>query len=348
MFHHGKFKNISKNTRMMKQKDYKTSYERIAVMLLGPLGDVINASCVFSQLKKHYPNAEISIIGSPAGAAAVKGIPEISHIYKYDKKKDNMFKFALSLRNKFDLMVVLDNTLRAGMISFLSGTGKRVGREGDLKKILLTDTIPYLKEEKEMQIPVTEHYSRCLKPLGIYEENLEPHFVYSKEDEQNVEKIFEEYNLKDKKVLGLCTVTYNEEKSLTVEQSAEVIDLIKEKTDYKIIILGGKDAVEYVKRLEAKCSKSFVNLTGKTSFCESACIIDKCSKFISIDTSQMHLAFALRTPAVCLFFTNIFKKWGPRNFEINRLILNMKSKEISADNILKNLNELPDKQSLYS
>lgn len=330
-------------------------YTNIAVMILGPLGDVINTSCVFSQLKKHYPKAELSIIGSPAGSAAIKGIPEIANIYKYEKKKDkkfssffHLFRFAFSLRKKFDLMIVLDNTLRAGLISFLSGTPKRVGREGDLKRILLTDTIPYLKEEKEMQIPVTEHYSRCLKPLGIYEENVEPHFVYTNEDKQNVEKLFEEYNINNKKLLGFCPITYAESKSLSIEQAAEVIDLIKEATEYEVIIVGGNDTTDYANALERKCKTSFVNLTGKTSFTESACIIDKCSKFVSIDTSQMHLAFALKTPTVSLFFTNIFKKWGPRNFDINRLILNMDSKEISPDFILKNLNEIPDKETLCS
>lgn len=333
----------------MNKKDYKN----IAVMILGPLGDIINTSCVFSQLKKAYPDSVISIIASPAGMAAIKGIPEISHIYKYDRKKDKesssikgLFKFASSLRGKFDLMIVLDNTLRAGLISFLSCTPKRVGRVGDLKKLLLTDTIPYLKEEKQMQIPVTEHYMRCLKPLGLYEPNLEPHFVYTVEDKKNIENLLEEYNIKDKKLLGFCPMSNAQDKSLKIEDAAAIVDALKRQTDYEIIILGGNDVCEYVNQLEKKCSEAFVNLVGKTSFTESACIIDKCSKFISIDTSQMHLAFAFKTPCVSIFFTNIFKKWGPRNLEINRLIVNQASKDISCELVLKNLNELSDKNSL--
>ena len=328
-------------------------YKRIAVMLLGPLGDIINSSCVFSQLKKAYPDAKISAIAVPAGIPSLKGIPEVDDIYKYEPVDNNIlqraagiFKFGLSLRNKFDLMVVLDNTLHAGLISFLSRTPKRVGREGDLKKILLTDTVKYTEEEKQAHIPVKEHYLRCLKPLGLYEKDLEPYFVYSDEDKRNAEKILKENNLSDKKILGFCPVTYDEEKSINIDDAVSLINFLNQKTDYQILILGGKDTESYVKKLEEKTDKGFVNLVGKTSFCESACIIDKCSKFISIDTSQMHLAFAMKTPCVCLFFSDIYEKWGPRNFDINRLIVNQKSQNISEEEILKNLCEIPEKTNI--
>ena len=326
------------------------NYKNIAVMILGPLGDVINTSCVFSQLKKAYPDSDISIITIPAGVAAIKGIPEITKVYVYERNKKQrlkdiigLFCFARKIRGKFDLMVVLDNTLHAGLISFLSGTPKRVGREGDFKKILLTDTIPYLKEEKLSKIPIKEHYMRCLKPLGLYVENIDTFFKYTDDDVQNVQKIFNEYKLNGRKILGFCPMSSASKKSMRIDDAVAFIDRIKETTDYEVIILGGNDVKFYSDELEKKCESSFVNLVGKTSFTESACIIDKCSKFVSIDTSQMHLAFAMKTPTVAIFFTNIYEKWGPRKFDINRLIVNLNSKEMLPDAILQQLSEISDK-----
>lgn len=324
------------------------TYKKIAVMILGPLGDVINTSGVFRQLKKSYPESEISIITTSIGAIASKGIFEISNVYLYEKTKGSqgistMLNFGKVMQNKFDLLVILDNSFRSALLGYLTGTPKRVGRRGEGRLLLLTDSIPYKKEEKNLEVHITEHYARCLKPLGIYEENITTHYEYTKEDENIVNKLLEENNLKGKKLLGYCPICHNLEKSMSVEDSIETLKLIKAYSDYEVIILGGADVSRHIKELKEECGDMFFDFTGKTTFPQSACLVDKCSKFISVDTSLMHLALALNVPTVSVFFTNIFKKWGPKDLETNRLILNLESKKISPDSIFEKFKQIKDK-----
>ncbi len=153
----------------------KKNPERICVSILGPLGDVINSTPVFRQLHKSYPNAHIDIITIPQGAASTTGIPEITGKYIYKREKGligliNMYKFAQTVQ-KPDIYILLDNSFRSALLSYLIHSPIRIGRKGQLKEFLLTHTIDYLKEEANEQIPVYEHYYRCLKPLGIYNSN---------------------------------------------------------------------------------------------------------------------------------------------------------------------------------
>lgn len=322
--------------------------KNIAVMILGPLGDVVNTSGVFRQLKKHYPDSILSIISSKSGVIASRGIPEIDEAYEYTRVKGfdgfkASFDFAKSVRNKFDLLIILDNSFRSAFLGFLIGTKKRIGRRCDGRTFLLTDTIPYLKEEKNLEIPVTEHYARCLIPLGVYEENIDTHYTYSKEDEDSVLKLISENNLEGKKILGFSPICHKADKSMRIEDVEGLIKLIKSNTDYEIAFLGGDDVTKLIAPLKKVCAGMFVDLTGKTTFTQAACLIDKCSKFVSVDTSLMHLAFAVKTPVVSVFFTNIFKKWGPRDLDFNRLILNMETSDISPKEVFEKLNELNDK-----
>lgn len=322
--------------------------KEIAVMILGPLGDVINTSGVFRTLKKAYPNNPLSIITIPAGVTASYGIPEITNRYLFDRSKKGLkglfeiWKFAIANFGKFETIVILDTSFRSAHLAFMTGAKNRIGRRCNLRSFLLTKSIPFTKEEKN-DVYVAEYYARCLKPLGLYKENIETSFSYKPDDEKTINEIIEKYNLKDKKILGFCPVCHAEEKTMQIEDAAEFIDIINSKTDYKIAIVGGSDVSDYAKELQNLTHSEFIDLTGKTGYGETACFIDKCSKFVSVDTSCQHLALALKTPVVSIFFNKLFSKWGPKDLNKNKIIVNMENKKISAKEIFEKLTEINDK-----
>lgn len=213
--------------------------KRIAVMILGPLGDVINTSGVFKHLRHSFPDAKISIITIDKALAAVRGIPEIDNIYSYSKKKSfiETLKFGLSLKGKFDTVVVLDNSLRSAYLAFFTGAKRRIGRGEQFRELFLTDVIPYLDEEKQMKIHVSEHYARCLNPLGIYREGLETYFNFNKEDNDRVIEILKSEGLENRKLLGICPACHLESKSLQAADLAAIIKKINNKDIYKPVII---------------------------------------------------------------------------------------------------------------
>lgn len=323
--------------------------KNIAVMLFGPLGDVINSSVVFRLLKKNYPDAEMSLLTTNRGMPATVGIPEIQNVYVLDKSKKgyrknlDAFKFALSLRGKFDTVIVLDNSLRSAICAFLTFAKRRIGRGRELRELFLTDIVPYLEEERRGQIHVSEHYARCLKPLGIYEENQDTHFDFTDEDAKFAENMLCGDNPENKKIVGFCPACRLERKNIEIDNCAEIIRQINARGDYKVAIFGGSDVADYAQELKKYKDIDFLDYTGKTTFAQTAALIDRCDKFISVDTACMHLAFARKVPTLAIFYSPLYIKWGPKNTEINKTYVNLTDKSISTDTFLQDFYSLPDK-----
>ncbi len=332
----------------MKKKNFGN---RIAVMILGPLGDVINTSVVFRTLADAYPHATLSIIATDRGAPATVGIPEITDKYILDtsntgnRKNAGSFKFAWSLRGKFDTVIVLDNSLRSAVCAFLTCAKNRIGRGRELRELFLTDIVPYLDEEKNCRIHVSEHYARCLKPLNIYKENLDTSFVFDEKEEKVVSDLLENNNLSDKKIIGFCPACGSKRKTLLLEDSIKILKYLNSLNKYDVVIVGGNDVKDYVSKLKQE-DIEFTDFSGHTTFSQTAALINKCEKFISVDTSCMHLALARKVPTLSIFFNNLGTKWGPKNLDINRCYTNLTAKELDMDLFIKTFSEIKDKSSL--
>lgn len=326
-------------------KIFKTVGKNIAVMISGPLGDVINTSGIFRHLRGLYPDANISIITINRGLAAVDGIAEIDNVYYYDKRKPllDIIKFGLSLRGKFDTVIVLDNQLRGALLSFLTGAKVRVGRGEQFRELFLTDLIPHLDEEKKLKVHVTEHYARCLKPLGIYKEGLETYFSFKEEDEKNVSELLKKEGLENKKLIGICPACHSAEKSLLVPTAAAIISRINNEKKYKVVIIGGNDIRDFVNELREFSNLEYYDFAGKTKFLETAALIDKCEKFISVDTCCMHLALARKVPTTAIFFSKLFTKWGPKDLKRNNCIVSLDTKNIDIEKVMESVASLPEK-----
>lgn len=325
--------------------------KKIAVILLGPLGDMINATGVFRALKDNYKGSELTLITVTDGIAATEGIPDIDKVIIFHKKRGlkgglEFFKFSKEIgKNGFDMIVVLDNTFRTAIMAFIMGAKYRIGRNYEGQGFLFTHKIPYLQEEKDMQVHISEHYMRILKPLGLYFADHKTEFYYTQEDESKVCGLLEQEGVLNKKLLGFTPSCFAASKSWNPQQAAKFVELVKTKTDYEIVIVGASNIQPFVDEMK-KIYPNFVDMTGKTSFTQSGCLIDKCEKFVSIDSSPQHLALAFKTPVLALFFTTIFKKWGPKDLTYNKVLYSSAPSIIRAEEVFEGLQKLPEKSSL--
>jgi len=321
----------------------------ITLINLGYIGDVINSSPVCIELKKKYPDSKIIYITLKPSYETAKYLPNVDEVLVYDRRGDHkgfkkLVKLAFSIRknHKIDLAILLTDSFRCAFFAFLLGAKKRLGRVCQNRSIFLTNTIPFLKEEYDMKIHISEHYMRLLKPLGLYKSDYKFSFNFSEKDNVYINEILNESDCSNKKLIGFCPCARLEGKNWWPKDAAEFIKIINKTTDYKVAIVGDDSDItaKFVQDIRNFGQNNFIDITGKTTIAQLGAIIAKCDKFVSVDTGSMHLAFALNIPTVALFYYDCVTKWGPKDKDKNRIILNPDRHGIKAQEVIEKLNEL--------
>ncbi|HSA06042.1 MAG TPA: glycosyltransferase family 9 protein [Candidatus Gastranaerophilales bacterium] len=324
----------------------------IVLINLGYIGDVINISPVATALKKAYPESKIIVITSPVSVNIAKCIPGVNDAVGFSRYKEHkgikIFKFAFDFRKKYkpEMAIVLTENFRAAFLGFLTGANKRLGRNSEGRGWLLTHRIPYTEEEKNLQIPVTDYYLKVLTPLKIdcSDKNLVVNIP--EKDKQKMETVLQAQNKENHKLIGLCPATGTDGlvtaiKCWSTEEAASFIRYINQKGDSKVVIVGQDACSDFADKLRKNGEDNFIDLTNKTTVSELAATLKLFDKFISVDSAPMHLAVAVKTPTVCLFFQNNHKKWAPCDKVNNAVLYNFSG--LRCNEIIDAFEKLPSK-----
>ena len=318
----------------------------IAIIHLGYIGDLVNASPVCIELKNKYPESKLIFITIPASAETAKCLPGVNEVFVYDKKGKhkgflNLLKAAKSFKKEqIDLAVVLNESLRSAFLAFLLGAKKRIGRNSDGRKFLLTHTIPHLEEEKKMQIHVSDHYMRVLKTLDLYNPDYKFELTFPDETKTNVNRILLNADYSNHELIGLCPCARHNDKDWKEEEALKLINYINDHTNKKIVIVGDAKTAKFTGNLRQMGCSDFLDLSCKTTIPELGEIISRVKIFITTDTGPMHFAYTLRVPVVALFYHNVAAKWGPKYKDINRTIYSENWETIKAEEVINEFNNL--------
>jgi ADP-heptose:LPS heptosyltransferase len=90
-------------------------------------------------------------------------------------------------------------------------------------------------------------------------------------------------------------------KNLPLPHLVKICEALGRK-DMRVVITGTeKDSAAAEKLLSLVKNVSLINACGKTTLNQLACLIKKCSAYISCDSAPLHIAAAMKTPLVAIF-----------------------------------------------
>ncbi len=116
--------------------------ERILVIRLGAMGDVVRTLPAFAELRARYPNAQVTWLVERKAEGAVRGQPGIDEVLVFPREEleahwgerrllrftRDALRFALELRRRrFDLVLDFHAILKTGLLSRATGAPVRVG-----------------------------------------------------------------------------------------------------------------------------------------------------------------------------------------------------------------------------
>ena len=297
----------------------------ILILSMTRMGDMIQTTPLIRGLKEKYPTAKITLLVTSDFASAVPLIPDVDESIVIDlrqfDKQDNwedlswikIYRYLeksledIKSRN-FDLLVNLSHSKFSALMVRYLGIKNVVGFYcNDIgNRMTGHPWMQYFSVEvfnrKYNEFNLVEIFSRSggVDVRGCAIEVLQP------QNQLSVDTLMSSKFGEEDILVGFQAGSSLEGRRWPVRSFANLADMLIEDLNARIIIFGvdsENEVAEEIKNL-AKNKDRISNLAGKTNLSELSRLLEKCKYLVTNDTGTMHLAAALGTKIVGLFFAH--------------------------------------------
>ncbi|MDO8535490.1 MAG: glycosyltransferase family 9 protein [Candidatus Omnitrophota bacterium] len=272
----------------------KTQVNRILVITLSNIGDIILTTPVIRALAKEFPSSRIDVMVGPNGKDIFDKDPRIFKLVIYDKHVSIAEKRRLQLKLKklkYDLVVDLKNTV----FPLLLAPKYR--------------TSPIHSFPKHMLHKRERHLHR-LSLFGINNLSERSYIHITKEDDAYIDDLIKKSALTDPIVI-VNPGAKSHLKRWTIEGFAEVCDGLISECAANVVFVGmGPDkeiALSIIEKMKNKCH----NFVDKTNIRQLASLLKHSSLLITNDSAPMHLGCAVGAKVLAIFGPTDPGKYGP-------------------------------------
>lgn len=154
-----------------------------------------------------------------------------------------------------------------------------------------------------------------------------------------IDKLLAQYSYKN--LIGINPQCLNSIKNWGVNEFIKFVKMLIISGNTPVITGVSKDGTKYIEALKSDKeidSNSYINMIDKTNFVELGALYKKCSCVVSVDTGSAHMACAVGTPTLVLFFRNNAASWAPINVAQNKFIYN--DNGIPAEEVYSKVNAM--------
>ncbi len=284
----------------------KQNIEKILLIRLSSMGDVILTTALVRCLRKSFPCARIDFAVASQFAGVIEHNPYIDKVVRYDKSLPlsligQMKQELLSeLGGPYDAILDLQRNRRS--MHFRAGLGKNIIkiRKQRFKKISLVH-FKFLKQKPS--VPIPEIYFETARQIGAADDGGGLEIWTAKEKESGA--LTARPNSNTIKTIGIAPGAHHFTKRLPAETFAETIGKLREKYGCCFILLGGPKDTEICSRIAASSGAQVEDRSGAESIEETASALDRCDAIITNDTGVMHIAAARAVPVVAIFGSTV-------------------------------------------
>ncbi len=288
---------------------------RILVVNVNWLGDVVFSLPIFKALKTAYPNASITCLAVPRVKEVLESNPYIDHIVIYDEEGNNRslfgkIKLIARLRClKFDAAFLLHRSFTRALLIFLAGIPQRVGYDTKKRGFLLTHRVDPLPKGYHRW----EVYRHVVESYGIRVNGHPGELQVDSRAGEEVGRLLEKEGIRPDDFLIVINAGGNWDlKRWPKENFTVLIDRLIREFNAKVILSGGLKDRGLVGEIAAAGEISTIVWAGQTSLKQLLALLKKAHLVISADSGPLHLAAGLGTPVIGLFGPTRPEITGPR------------------------------------
>ena len=281
------------------------------------IGDGVLSIPATEDVKKAFPDAELTVITRPWVTPVFYNNPGVDAIIEYDingrhRGLAGKWKLIEDIKKKrFDLAILFQNAFEAALLTFLAGIPARVGYKRDLRGPLLSHSInvdPSVLEKHQVF-----YYLALLERFGVeVDDHPKPKLYVTSEEENWGRECLVREGMVGSIVVGMAPgASYGLAKRWESERFAAVAGMLIKKYGVKVILYGSKDDYNVCEEIVDKCGRNALNFAGKTTLRQFISLVNLSTLFITNDSGPMHISAALDVPTIALFGSTDHTLTGP-------------------------------------
>lgn len=292
---------------------------KFLVIRFSSIGDVILTTPLIRCLRSAYPASQVDFLIKKEFSAVLLQNPHINNIITFDKNAGigEISKVRRLIReNNYTHIVDLQKNIRSVLISTASGAIVSTFS----KKLLARDLLIRFKTNIYKEIkPVYLRYFEAVTALGVkYDGRGTEVFPPEYEKQKVTEKLKHGDYAANTPILVVAPGAQWENKRWLAEGFAEAADLFCSQTGARTILIGGAGDTEICTQVQALMKTAAFNLAGELTLMGSAAVLGMAAMVFTNDTGMLHLAQAMKVPAVAIY--------GPTTRELGFFPLEEKSR----------------------
>jgi ADP-heptose:LPS heptosyltransferase len=277
------------------------SLKKVIFLRPGKLGDMIVASPLFKELKKHFPDMVISVAASPYNEIIIKENPYVTNCFKVNFH---------SLFSIICLVFKIRKEKYSWVIDLTPGISRTSSVICKLVKSKYTSTAGMHKGQSASKFTKTTDFSG----IHILERNkklieeifkiecsgiIHPEVYFSDKHQENADAILNVVENRSD-IIGVNCSAGEPERQWTKDKYNNLLELIKTKYPERSIILFSVGE-QYLWAMEFQKQFKKMYACPQKDFLTIAAVIKKVGIFITPDTSLLHVAAGYKIPVVGLY-----------------------------------------------
>jgi predicted lipopolysaccharide heptosyltransferase III len=291
--------------------------QRILILAIRALGDVVLTTPVYRNLRLAYPAARLEVLVEEPYEALLRHNPCLDRLWTVDRSRTRSawqrWREQVALvwalrRERFDVVLDLFGGPRSAILARLSGAPRRIGPVTRGHGWLYTERLSVPKEG----LHLVRQKLAMAGPLLPRAEELPLELVVTAEERAWARARLAQAGVTSgSPLVGFFPGAGWWHKTWPPERFAALGDALQRDLGAAILVLGGTRDVASTHAVAGRMQRAPVVMDGLADLRETMALIDAVHLFVSNDTGPMHIAMGLGKPTLVLFGPSDPRKYGP-------------------------------------
>ena len=295
------------------------------------LGDALQLTPIITGIKEFFPESQLSVLTSSLGGQIFSVHPHVDHVFELRKEKLLELSKSSKQEDLLSAVDILEAELKPVLAkewdwvvnfsySFPSALLCHMSDGVSCSGFFANENRQYFSREKWFAYSVSAFMNRKYSVFNWVDVNKNIiglpyvpdrlHFTLKDEELEDARSQLDRLGLNGQKLIGMHPGASGDHKQWPLENFAELGRRLVQKDDCRILVFGDRNEADLGRRLRDGIGPACEDMTGKTTLGQLGALLSKCDLLVSNDTGPAHLASAVGTPVIGLFFSTHFVETG--------------------------------------